>query len=250
VFLSPNFSVYYVRLSVRHMTKTGKSDRGHDLRLPGLVHDLNNVFQTLLDAADLLQSDAKSAEFVAAAILRCVERGRKLAASMESAEGEGALFESILKDAISFVQDSQGASLTKGSKIRFTQSIERGIELRRNWAWDRVLINLFSNAVRAMPEGGTIHVSARRIPAGIEIVVRDEGPGIAPALLKNIFKAHVSTKGSGLGLHIVETIVKQDGGEIRAANREDGRGAEFTMVIPDQSEKLVAAGAHAMKARA
>jgi signal transduction histidine kinase len=249
VFLFPSFSVYYVRLSVRHMTKTGKSDRGHDLRLPGLVHDLNNVFQTLLDAADLLQSDAKSAEYVAAAILRCVERGRKLAASMESAEGEGALLESILKDAISFVQDSQGA-LTKVSKIRFTQSIERGIELRRNWAWDRVLINLFSNAVRAMPDGGTIHVSARRIPAGVEIVVRDEGPGIAPALLKNIFKAHVSTKGSGLGLHIVETIVKQDGGEIRAANREDGRGAEFTMVIPDQSEKLVGAAAHAMKARA
>jgi signal transduction histidine kinase len=232
------------------MTKTGKPEHAGDLRLPGLVHDLNNVFQTLLDAADLLSSDPNSTEFVAAAILRCVERGKNLTAAMESAEGESASFESILKGAISFIQDSLGASLTKARKIRFTQSIERGIELRRNWAWDRVLINLFSNAVRAMPEGGTIHVSARRVAAGIEIVVCDEGPGIAPGLLHNIFKAHVSTKGSGLGLHIVETIVKQDGGEVRVANREDGRGAEFTIVIPDQSEKLVAAGPQVMKARA
>ena len=228
-------------------SKAGKPDRGRDLRLPGLVHDLNNVLQTLLDAADLLASDPKSAEFVAAAILRCVERGKNLTAAIESAEGDAASFESILKGAISFILDSQGASLTKGRKIRFTQSIERGIELRRNWAWDRVLINLFSNAVRAMPEGGTIHVSARRSAQGIEIVVGDEGPGIAPELLKNIFKAHVSTKGSGLGLHIVETIVKQDGGEVRAANRQDGRGAEFTILIPDQSEKLLAS---AMKAHA
>ena len=230
------------------MTKAGKPERAGDLRLPGLVHDLNNVFQTLLDAADLLSSDARSAEFVAASIVRCVERGKNLTAAIESAEGDGATFEHILKDAISFIESSQ-AGAGKNRRIRFTHAIERGIELRRNWAWDRVLINLFSNAVRAMPEGGTIHVSAHRSAAGIEIVVRDEGPGIAPELLKNIFKAHVSTKGSGLGLHIVETIVKQDGGEIRAANREDGRGAEFTIVIPDQSDKVMAA-AQVMKARA
>jgi signal transduction histidine kinase len=225
------------------MTTSGSPERARDLRLPGLVHDLNNVFQTLLDAADLLQSDPKSADFVAAAIFRCVERGRKLSASMESAEGEGASFESILKDAISFVQDSQAGR----GKIRFAQSVERGIELRRNWAWDRVLINLFSNAVRAMPDGGTIDVSARRVGAGVEIIVRDDGPGIAPELLKGIFKAHVSTRGSGLGLHIVQTIVKQDGGEIRAANRADRSGAEFTIVIPPEA---LVAPVMAMKAHA
>jgi signal transduction histidine kinase len=214
--------------------KAGKIERGHDLRLPGLVHDLNNVFQTMMDAAELLSADPQSAEFVAAMILRSAERGKNLASSIESAEGESATFESILKGSISFIEDS----LMGGQrKIRFTQTVERGIELRRNWAWDRVLINLFSNAVRAMPDGGTIHVAAHRRGAAVEIVVRDEGPGIAPEILKNIFKAHVSTKGSGLGLHIVETIVKQDGGEVRAANRSDGRGAEFTLTIPVEVEK-------------
>ena len=120
----------------------------------------------------------------------------------------------------------------RGPRIRFIREIDPGIELRRTWAWERVLINLFSNAVRAMPQGGIIYIKARRTEREIEIVVRDEGPGIAIEILKDIFKPHVSTHGSGLGLHIVETIVKQDDGEVRAVNRPDGRGAEFTIRVP------------------
>jgi signal transduction histidine kinase len=222
-------------------------DRAQDLRLPGLVHDLNNVFQTLVEAAELLPADPETA-FLSAAILRSVERGKNLAASIESAEGESATFENILKGAISFVEDSLIAR--RGPKIRFKRSVERGIELRRNWAWERVLINLFSNAVLAMPEGGVIHVSAHHVSvrhvsgksgtAAVEIVVRDEGPGIAPEILAGIFKPHVSTRGSGLGLHIVETIVKQDGGNVRASNCPEGRGAEFTITIPCHIEKRAA----------
>jgi signal transduction histidine kinase len=242
-------------------------DRAQDLRLPGLVHDLNNVFQTLVEAAELLPADPETA-FLSAAILRSVERGRNLTASIESAEGESATFESILKGAISFVEDSLIGR--RRPKIRFTRSVERGIELRRNWAWERVLINLFSNAVLAMPEGGVIHVSARHVPAGhvsthhvpghrvsahggataLEIVVRDEGPGIAPEILADIFKPHVSTRGSGLGLHIVETIVKQDGGEVRASNRAEGRGAEFTITVPGHMEKRAAKVESALTAHA
>jgi signal transduction histidine kinase len=208
--------------------------RARDLRLPGLVHDLNNVFQTLMEAAELLPTDPETA-FLSAAILRSVERGKNLTASIESAEGENATFENILEGAMSFVEAS--LIVRRGPKIRFTRSVEPGIELRRNWAWERVLINLFSNAILAMPEGGTIHVSARRLPEVVEIVVRDDGPGIAPEILPGIFKPHVSTRGSGLGLHIVETIVKQDGGEVRASNRAEGRGAEFTITVPGQVEK-------------
>jgi len=224
-------------------------ERAHDLRLPGLVHDLNNVFQTLAEAAELLPADPDTA-YLSAVILRSVERGKNLTASIESVEGESATFECILKDAISFVEDSLIGR--RGAKIRFTRSVERGIELRRNWAWERVLINLFSNAVLAMPEGGGIHVSARHVSdrvsgrlsapwsaGAVEIVVRDEGPGIAAEILPGIFKPHVSTRGSGLGLHIVETIVTKEGGTVRASNRADGRGAEFTITVPQHAERQV-----------
>jgi signal transduction histidine kinase len=98
--------------------------------------------------------------------------------------------------------------------------------------------------MRAMPEGGTIYISARIGEGNAEIVVRDEGDGIAPEILADLFRPHVSTKArGGLGLHIVETIVKQDDGKVRASNRADGRGAEFVITIP--AEKNVARLAHA-----
>ena len=106
-----------------------------------------------------------------------------------------------------------------------------------------MLINLFSNAVRAMPGGGTIHVRARAAAGRVEIVVRDEGPGIAPEILEDVFNPHVSTRGSGLGLHIVGTIVRQEDGEVRAANRADRQGAEFTIIVP--AEPI---GAHSARA--
>ena len=83
-----------------------------------------------------------------------------------------------------------------------------------------------------MPAGGTIFVSARACAGNVKIVVRDEGEGIAPEIFGPI-SSRVSTKArGGLGLHIVETIVKQDHGEVRAANCVNSPGAEFIITIP------------------
>jgi signal transduction histidine kinase len=204
-----------------------------DLTLPCMVHDLNNVFQTLLEAADLLSGDPRWAA-LSAAIVRSVERGRSLTQTIHSAEEGSAPFEEILGDSIAFVEDSLIGG--RGPRIEFDCEIDRGIELRRNWAWERVLINLFSNAVRAMSGGGTIRVRATRGAHEIRISVADEGPGIPPGILDQVFEPHVSTRGSGLGLHIVRTIVREDGGDVLASNRPGGIGAEFTITIPSESE--------------
>src|SRR5580692_2866838 len=212
-----------------------------DLTLPCLVHDLNNIFQTLVEAADLLAVDPRWAP-VSAVILRSIERGKGITDSMQQVEQAPATFDAILTNAIAFSQDSLIGG--RGPDVRFVCDVEPGIELRRTWAWERVLINLFSNAMRAMPEGGTIFVSARSVNAHAEIVVSDEGEGIAPEILADLFRPHVSTKArGGLGLHIVETIVKQDDGKVMASNCPDGRGAEFRITIP--AERLVARLAHA-----
>lgn len=212
-----------------------------DLTLPCFVHDLNNIFQTLVEAADLLAGDPQWAP-VSAVILRSIERGKGITTSMQQVEGLPAPFETILGNAIAFAEDSLIGG--RGPEVRFVSHVEPGIELRRTWAWERVLINLFSNSMRAMPEGGTIYVSARTGNGRAEIVVRDEGAGIAPEILADLFRPHVSTKvRGGLGLHIVETIVKQEDGEVRASNCTHGRGAEFIITIP--VEKKLARPAHA-----
>ena len=208
-----------------------------DLTLPGLVHDLNNVFQTLVDAADLLAGDPRYAK-LSAAILRSVERGKNIAAGLQSGKGSGTPFEQILANAIAFVEDSVAAG--RGPEISFVCDVDPGIELGGHWAWERVLINLFLNAMNAMPKGGTIQVRARRTGDQVEIVVRDEGSGIAPEMLEHLFLPHVTTGSSGLGLHIVETIVKQDGGCVRAANRSDRQGAEFSITLPSRAQALPA----------
>jgi len=202
-----------------------------DLALPGMVHDLNNVFQTLMDAADSLSGDPRWAH-LSAAIFRSVERGREITQSMQAIDQPSATLESVLENARTLIEDSM-ISRT-GPKIQFNCRIEPGLVLRHAWAWERVLINLFCNAVQAMPQGGTIFVDARRMHNEIQIVVADEGAGIAPELLAVIFDPRVSTKAlGGLGLHVVHSIVKQEAGEVRAANR-DGRGAEFTITLPAQ----------------
>ena len=212
-----------------------------DLTLSGLVHDLNNVFQTLVDAADLLAGDPRYAK-LSAAILRSVERGKNIAAGIQAGNGERTPFEQILANAIAFVEDSVAAG--RGPEITFACDVEPGIELGGHWAWERVLINLFLNAMHAMPAGGTIQVRARRTGGQVEIVVRDEGSGIAPGMLEHLFLPHVTTGSSGgssgLGLHIVETIVKQDGGYVRAANRSDAPGAEFTITLPSKPQAIPA----------
>jgi len=208
-----------------------------DLKLAGLAHDLNNVFQTLVDSADLLSEDPRWTR-VSAAILRSVERGKKIAEGLRDPGGSCTPFGVILANAIIFVEDSQISG--RGAAIHFDcDGVEPGIELGGNYAWERVLINLFLNSIRAMPEGGTIRVAARCVEGGhAEIVVSDEGGGIADAVREHLFHAHVSGHAStGLGLHIVETIVHEHGGAIHAANRSSGRGAEFTIRVPSLANR-------------
>jgi signal transduction histidine kinase len=103
----------------------------------------------------------------------------------------------------------------------------------------QVFVNLLRNALYAIPASGDINVVSRRLNRNsqpwISIAVEDNGPGIAPDVLPDIFEAFVSTrldaKGTGLGLTVAEGIIHQHGGTIAASNRSEG-GACLEVTLP------------------
>jgi two-component system, NtrC family, sensor histidine kinase HydH len=97
-----------------------------------------------------------------------------------------------------------------------------------------VLVNLFLNALDAMPGGGRLEVRVEPRPDGqLVLTVADTGSGIAPQIMAGLFTPFVSGKptGTGLGLSISKRIVEEHGGTIAAAHRPGG-GACFTITLP------------------
>lgn len=96
----------------------------------------------------------------------------------------------------------------------------------------QALINLFVNALQAMPRGGHLEVRASSADREAEIVINDTGPGIPHELRARIFQPFFTTKatGTGLGLAVVKRIVEGHGGAIEVGNVSTG--AEFRLRLP------------------
>jgi signal transduction histidine kinase len=97
------------------------------------------------------------------------------------------------------------------------------------------LLNLVSNALDAMPRGGTLTLAAANTGSGVRIDVRDTGTGVDPAVLPRLFEPWVTTKpagrGTGLGLSITRDLITSLGGTITLST-SSGQGTTFTIELP------------------
>ncbi|MCZ6462879.1 MAG: ATP-binding protein, partial [Proteobacteria bacterium] len=103
-------------------------------------------------------------------------------------------------------------------------------------ALNQVFLNLLKNAAEALDgTGGSIWVDASVVDGGIEIVFRDDGPGIEPAVRERLFEPFFTTKsagrGTGLGLSISRQIAEAHGGRLEVESAE-GEGSTFTLRLP------------------
>ena len=105
---------------------------------------------------------------------------------------------------------------------------------------EQVLSNLLANAARQAPESSPIRVAAERDGVHVAVSVADEGRGIPPERLAQLFRKYsagpggepgAGTVGSGLGLAICRGLVEAHGGRIRAESGGPGRGARFTFTL-------------------
>ena len=110
----------------------------------------------------------------------------------------------------------------------------------------QALLNLVRNAKEAMPSGGRIRLEVGRTADGqVRLVLADSGPGISPENLASIFEPFFSTKskGTGLGLALVQQIVTDHGGRIEV-DCPPGGGTMFAIVLPvAKTAEVAAAGA-------
>ena len=100
----------------------------------------------------------------------------------------------------------------------------------------QVVLNLVVNALDSMDSGGTLKIEARHGGGMAELVFADDGHGMTPDVLENIFEPFFtkrrSGKGTGLGLSITHRIISQHHGEIQAVSPGDDRGSTFTIRLP------------------
>jgi CheY-like chemotaxis protein len=113
----------------------------------------------------------------------------------------------------------------------------------------QIVGNILSNAIKYTDAGGRIETTARAIGEQIEIRIRDNGIGIDPAMLPDVFDLFTQSSqlngrgqtGLGIGLALAKRLVEMHGGEVQAHSAGPGQGSEFIVLLPRQAGAAAAA---------
>ncbi|MFH1726251.1 MAG: HAMP domain-containing sensor histidine kinase [Elusimicrobiota bacterium] len=262
--------------SLRRLHKQLESEHEQRVRLEKakdrwssmLVHDLKNpltVIDCTLRAAkggDLLTPEWRQKLLPMARL--CMRRIDNMVEDLLHVSKLEAAQVPLNKDRISvpcFIREcgEENAVLTQGSGRRWRLELPDSLSeewIYADWALLRRLVgNLVSNALQNSPRGSTVTLGARSPgPDGrmVEFYVKDEGPGVPPELREKIFRPFESfasdAAGVGLGLAFCRMAAERHSGKVNVAF-EDGRGSEFSIVLPalrqerpEEPERAVRAG--------
>jgi PAS domain S-box-containing protein len=222
----------------------------------GIAHDFNNILSAIIGYSELARLDAEGHPGVQAhlqEVLKGAKRARDLVKQILTFSRQGQqerkpiLIGTVVKEALRLLR----ATLPTTIDIRQQIQPDCGPVEADPTQIHQVLMNLCTNSAHAMREtGGTLEVELRaatldRLAAGrhpdlrpgpyLELTVKDSGHGIRPEALERIFDPYFTTKekgeGTGLGLAVVQGIVKSHGGAVTVESRP-GAGAAFHILLP------------------
>ncbi|ACA15810.1 integral membrane sensor hybrid histidine kinase [Methylobacterium sp. 4-46] len=212
----------------------------------GVAHDFNNLLMVILGNLEMLgrRLPEPRLERYVTAIRKAAERGTHLTRELLAfSRGQGTRTEVV------DLNERLGATLTM---IR--QSVSGPIAVETDLApgrhavrldplqFDLALLNVAANARDAMPDGGRLEITTRRVPLpdrsgrdGVALAIRDTGSGITEEALPHVFEPFFTTKevgkGTGLGLSQVYGFAKSCGGLADVESRA-GQGTTITLHLP------------------
>jgi signal transduction histidine kinase len=204
-----------------------------------IAHDLRSPLVTIGGYARQLQRHPDDAERVrrnAQVIVDEVERlERQLRDLLDfTTPRPPQLKPASLGELVQRLAELQRPSL-EAARVTFTLDIPDHLPpvLMDELQMERVILNLWRNAVEAMPDGGTLSVRVWQEGDWVKLQVADTGEGIPAEVMENIFQPFFTTKrtGSGLGLAICEKIVTDHGGTIRLSSTV-GQGTVVEIALP------------------
>jgi two-component system sensor histidine kinase PilS (NtrC family) len=216
----------------------------------GIAHEIRNPLASISGSIQVL-NDSLSKEDVhinqrlMGIILREISRLNHLVndflnfARPQKIEIEEFNLSQLIMDTLYIFQNSQSWAQYIDVKTKFFNSLKIRSDPQQ---LKQVFWNIFLNACEAMPKGGVICVSTDKLRElngkdelidSVIVKVEDNGPGIDPKIITDVFNPFSTTKkdGSGLGLAIVKRIVEGLGGKVSGQNLANG-GAVITILLP------------------
>ena len=215
-----------------------------------VAHEINNPLAGILTYAKLLKKWIERG-------IKDEEQKQEAIESLDLIASESKRCGELLKNLLSFSRTSPmnlslsdlNTVVTRTIRLAEHKAVMSGVllqvDLDRNLPplhcdaaqMEQVALAMVINAIDAMPHGGNLWVSTRTLPDGkqVELQVRDDGVGIPPEILPQIFDPFTTTKevgkGVGLGLAVSKGIVERHGGHIEVSS-ELGVGTTFRIILP------------------
>src|SRR6516162_3547672 len=229
--------------------RTAETDRLRSALLTSISHDLKTPLAAVLGAAGTLRSlsgrmdDQSKADLLATIIDEAERLNRFIANLLDMTKLESGAV--VPNAALHDIGEIVGSALERASKILAQHQVQ--VELAKDLPmvqvdpvlFEQVLFNLLDNASKYAPPATTVRIQSWQDRGWVGLQVLDEGEGIPPGDLENIFdkfyrarKVDQVRAGTGLGLAISRGFIEAMQGTISAANRTDRKGAVFTIKLP------------------
>lgn len=227
------------RLTIENQLMISEKLASLGLLTAGIAHEINTPLTGISSYVQLLlkssanTADREIAEKIEAQIERVAKMVRSLLSFSRGEKGQIKKFplKNCINDILALL-DYRVKKQSINSKTEIPDDIEVWGELDK---LQQVFLNIISNAIDAMPEGGTLKVEAEKKENNIVIRISDTGIGIKKEHLTRIFEPFFTTKGygrgTGLGLSLSYQIVKEHDGDITVES-EYGKGTIFTITLP------------------